>query len=158
VEHVRSIFEGSGKLSGIDGQCHVGSRGIHGGVLSEGSILSIGVPVNESSSGGGSSCSKVQCGNVVSDSEGTVAVIVGDASLVGLSGHGPVVVGIGGTIGSISEMVVSRKRGLEAVGSGLSKRWNLGPDHSSGSTSSLGDGLSLGSLGVSADVSGLDVE
>jgi len=48
VEHVRSILEGSSELRSIDGEGHVGTRGIESGVLSDWGSKSVGGPVNES--------------------------------------------------------------------------------------------------------------
>jgi len=79
VEHVRSIFEGSSELRSIDGHGEVGTSGFEGRIGSDGRSNSVHVPVNESSGWVVSVGTQIGGGNVVSDSESTVAVIVGNA-------------------------------------------------------------------------------
>jgi hypothetical protein len=157
VEHERSILEGSSELRGIDGEGHVGTGGFVGGVLHDGRGLSVHVPVNESSIGSVSVDSQIGGGNVVSDSESTVAVVVSNASKVRRGGESPVVLVGVTSISSVSEEVISGEGSLDAIGSGNSVSGDFSPVQTSSIAVSLVVGGSLDSVGHT-DVSGLDVE
>jgi len=128
VEHVRSILEGSSKLRGINSQSRVLSTGIHGWVLSDwgvgGTIHGV---VNESSIWSVSRCSQISSRNVVSNSEGTVAVIVGNAREILGEGESPVVEVVVTSISSISEMVISGEGCNNTVWGGDVVWCNLSP-------------------------------
>jgi len=126
VEDVRSVLEGSSELSGIDGHGHVQTILSLGGILGDGRVGSISGPINESSIWSVSSRSSIGGGNVVSQSENAVAVIVADATLLSSEGDGPVEAG-GESIDAVSEVVISGPSGLDTDGSGNIPWRNLNP-------------------------------
>jgi len=79
VEHVRSILKGSSELRSVDGHGEVGTSSLEGWVLGDWRSSSVHVPVDESSVGSVSIDTQISGGNVVSDSESTVAVVSTDA-------------------------------------------------------------------------------
>jgi len=108
VEHEGSVLEGSSKLRGINSQSHVGSTCVHCWVLSDGGISgTVGGVVNESSIRSVSVGAQVSSGNVVSDSECTIAVVTGNAREILCKRKSPVVVVGVESITSISKEVIS---------------------------------------------------
>jgi len=79
VEDVRSVLEGSSELRSVKGKRNIHSVLSQVGILLDRGVLGIGSPVNEASIRSVSRRSKISSGNVVSESEDTVAVIVLDA-------------------------------------------------------------------------------
>jgi len=83
-------LEGSSELSGIQSQLMRSTiLCFNGGVLDRG-VSSVGSPVNESSIGSVSIVTQISSGNVVSQSESTVAVGFLDAGFITSFGHGNV--------------------------------------------------------------------
>jgi len=156
MEHERSILEGSSELRMINGKSHVGSGSIISGVLHNGGSLSVHAPVNESRIGSVSVGTQIGGGDVVSDSESTVAVVVSNASKVGRGGESPVVLVGVTSISSVSEEVVSGEGSLDAIGSRDSVSGDFSPVQTSSRAISLVVGGSLNSSG-GADESRLDV-
>lgn len=153
MEDVRSILEGSGELRGISSQCdgliQFGSSSSlegsvflggqsDGGVVLENSVGSIGGEINESES------INIGGGDVVSDSEGTVAVIILDA-VFGIGGRESPVVGGSESIDSISEMVISVPWSREAIRGSDSPGFGFFPGVSNRGTGGLIVGGRIGS-------------
>jgi hypothetical protein len=167
VEHVRSILEGSSELGGIDGQGHHGLSINKGGlrgrssgdswVLGDGGVVTVHGVIDESSIGSVSVGSQISGGDVVSDSEDTVAVVVSNAREILSEGESPIVVIAVETISSVSEEVISGIRSLNAVRGGDSMSGDLGPGKSVRKTFSLVVGGSLNSIGISAEKSALHI-
>jgi hypothetical protein len=88
---VRSVLEGSSELRGINGKSEVDSVGKNGGILFDGSIGIVHLPVNEVGVGSVGVGSSVSGRDVVSHSQDTVAVVSLDARKIGLGGKSPVV-------------------------------------------------------------------
>jgi len=82
VISVRSVLEGSSELSGINGQLMRSTILSNNGVFLDRGVGSVGSPVNESSIGSVSVGTQIGSGDVVSQSESTVAVGFGNASLI----------------------------------------------------------------------------
>jgi hypothetical protein len=115
-------------------------------------------PVNESSIGSVSVLTQISSGDVVSNSEGTVAVIVSNARQFISEGESPVVKVVVTSVTSVSKMVVSCKRGKNAVWGRDSVRCDFSPDQTRGSAA-VGHVVrgSLYSIGIHANPSGFDV-
>jgi len=127
MEHERSILEGSSELRSINGKSHVGSRSIIGGVLHDGGSLAVGGPIDESRIGSVSIDSQISSGDVVSNSESAVAVVVGNAREILGEGQGPVVIVVVASSTSVSKMVVSSIGSDDAIGSRDSMSGDFSP-------------------------------
>jgi hypothetical protein len=115
-EDVCSVLEGSSVLSGIKSELVRGTILRYDGVVLDRGVSCIGGPVNESGIGSVSVGSQIVCGDVVSDSQHAIAVIVGNASeVVRGHGEGPVVAVELGGIHSVSKVIVSAPGGKDTV-------------------------------------------
>jgi hypothetical protein len=157
VEDVRSVLEGSSELGGIQGQLVDGIILGYEGVLLDGGVDGVHGPVNESSVGSVGVGAHIVGGDVVSQSESAVAVVILDAILVLLGGEGDID-GVGESIVTSSQMVLAGPGGLDAEG----RRDSPGLlDVPGSSGSSALDGVVLGGLdlvgGHGAVSLGLDV-
>jgi hypothetical protein len=157
VEDVRSVLEGSSELSGIKSQLVGGIVLSDNGVILDGRVIGVHGPVNESSIGSVSVGTQIVGRDVVSQSDSAVAVVILDAILVLLAGHGDVQ-GVQESIVSSSQVVLSGPGGLDAEGRTNTPRGGAVP----GSSGSLAlDGVVLGLLdlvsGHGAISLGLDV-
>jgi len=141
VEGVRSVLEGSSELGGIDGQLVDGIVLGNQGIFLDGRVDGVRGPVNESSVGSVGVGSHIVGGDVVSQTDSTVAVVALDAILVLAGGEGNVD-GVGVSIVAGSQMVLAGPGGLDAEGSGHSPGL-LGVPGSSGSSALDGVVLSL---------------
>jgi len=156
VEHVRSVLEGSSELRSINGKRHVKSILGNVWVLFDGGVGSVGSPVNESSVGSVSSRSQVVGGDVVTDSQHAVAVVVLDAVEVLGNGESPVEASLE-SIDRVTQMVVSRPGSLDADGGWDFEGWDFSPFVSSSKASWLRVLSLLLSIVTSTEESGLDV-
>jgi len=156
-KNVSSVLEGSSELGSVHCESEVDSTGGRSGVLFDGSIGIVHLPVNEVGVGSGGIWSSISSRDVVSESQDTVAVVSADARKILVGWESPVVGG-GETIDGVTQVVVSRPSGLNADWSGDAKRLNLGPNLTRGlSAGRLSDGSSLNSVGISTEPSWLDV-
>jgi len=87
VIDVRSVLEGSSELRSIQSQLMGSTILSEDLIILDGGVLSVGSPVNESSIGSVSVGTKIGSRDVVSQSHGTVAVVLANALLVLLSGE-----------------------------------------------------------------------
>jgi len=156
VEHVRSVLEGSSELRSINGKRHVESILSNVGILGDRGVGSVVGPINESRVGSVSAGSKVIGGNVVSHSQDTVAVVIGNARLHAGGRNSPVERG-GKSINGVTQVVVSGPSGGNADGGGDSPSGNFSPFVSCSRASSLIVFSRLDASVVSAEVFGLDV-
>jgi len=157
VEGVRSVLEGSSELGGIHGQLMRSTILSNNLVFRDGGVGSVGSPVNESSIGSVSIGSHISSGDVVSQSESTVAVVLANAFFITTSGESDVD-GVIITSSTSTQMVFSGPGGLNAKRSsnlpcGNSVPCSLVSSTSNGVVSSVG----FLSSGHSASTSGLDV-
>jgi len=113
VEDVRSVLEGSSELSCVEGHRHVQTILSKSGVLGNGRVSCIGSPVDEATVWSVSRSSQIRCGDVVSHSEDTVAVVVSNATLLGSQGDGPVETSLE-AINAVTQVVVSGPSALNA--------------------------------------------
>lgn len=163
MEHVRSILEGSSELGRVNSQFHSLFVLVHDGIVLNGRRSSIHSPVNESSIGSVSIRTQIGDGDVVSDTQDAVAVVVFNARKFLLGRKSPVVVGgESNNVSSISQVIVTSPGSLDAIRSRDSERRDFGPGQGSISgrflvASSFGVGSSLNSVSVSTVVSRLDV-
>jgi len=137
VEDVRSVLEGSAELVSVHGHLHdswwgCGNIGEH--VVVDRGSSSVVFPVNEVGrwvvsvkSSSIFSVVKISGRDVVSQSQNAVAVVVGNARKVRSSGKGPVVVIVVSTQ-AVSEVVVSREGGNNAIRGWQSRVRNVGPN------------------------------
>jgi hypothetical protein len=112
---VRSVLEGSSELGGIQGQLVDGIILGNQGILLDGGIDGVHGPVNESSVGSVGVGAHIVGGDVVSQSDNAVAVVILDAVLILLGGEGDVD-GVGESIVTSSQMVLAGPGGLDAEG------------------------------------------
>jgi hypothetical protein len=156
VEHVRSVLEGSSELRSINGKRDVESILGNVRILLDRGVGSVASPVDESSIGSVSVISKIVGGNVVSDSQNTVAVVVLDAVQVLGGGESPVEAGLE-SIDGVTQMVISGPGGLDADWGGNVEGWDFSPDVTSSKASWLVVLSGLDSSVVGTEESGLDV-
>lgn len=155
VEDVRSVLESSSELRGIDSKGVVAILIGDGGVLSDGGIRCVHVPIDKSRGRAVSGGTQIGGGNVVSDSQSAVAVIGSNARESSSNGHGPVVLVGVTTVTSVTQKVISGKRGLDAIGSSMSVGGYLSPLKRGGAIGLIVGGR-LNSV-AHADESGLNV-
>jgi len=158
VEHVGPVLEGSSELRSIDGERNVVTILSDVGILAHRGVGTVVGPINESGIGSVSVTSKIVGGNVVSDSQYAVAVIVLDALLVLCRGESPVERSLE-SINAVTQVVVSGPDSGDASGSGNIPGRNFNPLVSGSKASGLivFSGLSVVLGGISAVESGLDV-
>lgn len=153
VEDVGSVLEGSSELGGIKSQ-FVRELVLVGQLIVEHrGVLSVGSPINER---GIRSVAQVVGGNVVSNSEHTVAVITLDALFFLSSWESPVVVGVE-SFRSVSKVVVSGPWGLDTVWLGNAPGSLFDPVETLGLAFSFIVGLGLDTVLIGTVPSALDI-
>jgi len=156
VEYVRSILEGSSELSGIKSQSQVQSVLSNSGILMNRGVSSISSPINETTRRIISVGSQINSGNIVTESENAVAVVVYDARLLVRCGESPVVAGLV-SINSATQVIVSGINSRKAVWSRKVKSGNFNPVVFSSSAVNFIVLRSLNSSGILALESALHV-
>ncbi len=140
VVDVRSVLEGSSELGGIQSQLMRSTILSDDFIVLNRGVISVGSPVNETSIGSVSIGAEIGGGDVISDSEGTVAVILSNAFLI-LRGGESDVDGVEVSVGTRSQMVFSGPWSLDTEGRGHLPR---GLFHPSSSFGGAFDGVVLG--------------
>ena len=143
AEHEATVLETTASLGSVDGKGDVDTRGLNIGVILNGGLGSV--------QSGVSGIIDLSNRDVVSETKDTGTASVGNAVLIGSLGEGPVE-GVGSTVNSVSEMVVTVVGGFVADGGSLAEGWDTGPLAIGSSTVTLVVGSLLGIGGSRAIV------
>jgi len=126
VENVRSVLEGSSELSGVESHGHVQIILSKSGILSDRRVSFIHGPIDKARIGSVSVSAQILGGDIVSESEHAVAVVVRNAALLSSEREGPVEASLE-SINAVTQVVVSGPGALNANRGSNSERRDLNP-------------------------------